>query len=169
MKATINNITFEGTPAEFAEFIQLQTPNVECAAEPKIDKSIIKKIRHETSSFLDNECKINVSYQGVYVGIMNLKELSVLLDVSTSTLKNNFKKGETYEHNGYTATLIAKSSPRRSIRLKATDTKGNNRIYSSIRDFMAKTKTPDFSFKNLRKKNPKGPWKINGYIVEKIN
>ena len=30
MKATINNITFEGTPAEFAEFIQLQTPRVEC-------------------------------------------------------------------------------------------------------------------------------------------
>lgn len=169
MKATINNITFEGTPAEFAEFIQLQTPRVECTEETNIDKSIIKKIRHETSSFHDNECKINVSYQGVYVGIMNLKELSVLLDISQKALRENFKKKETLEHNGYTATLIVKSNPRRSIRLKATDTKGNNRIYPSMLDFIEKTNTSRSSLRNMQKKNPKGPWKINGYIVEKIN
>ena len=168
MKAIINNIEFEGTPAEFAELIMLLTPTIECSENLQEIESVVNNTRKEPNQFIDNEYKINVSYQGTYIGIMNQTEFAALMNTRPVTIYDWFKKTSTVEKNGYTATIISKGYHRKNITLKVTDSKGDNRIYRSILDFCKKTKTSRGSFKRLRNKNPSGPWKLNNYIIEKI-
>lgn len=171
MKAKINNIEFEGTPEEFAEFLRLQTEKVECSEKVEVNtdalrqaaESCSKKGRHKGVSLF------SVLHNGEPVGTMNLTEFASLLGMNRDTVRKRFIQKDRIEYKGYTATMITRGKPRNAIRLKATDTKGNNRIYNSIMDFCAKTNISIDAFKWCRVKQPKGPWQINGYTVEKIN
>ena len=171
MKAKINNIEFEGTPEEFAEFLRLQTEKVECSEKTEDNTDVLRRAakggpgrgRHQDAAL------ISVLYKGQPVGTMNLTDFASLLGRRRETVRNWFVQKDRIEYEGYTATMIKRGKPRMAIRVKATDTKGNNRIYPSCSDFCAKTNTAHTSFAWLRLKQPKGPWKINGYTVEQIN
>lgn len=171
MKAKINNIEFEGTPEEFAEFLRLQTEKVECSEKAE---DIINVPRREAKSCSGRKkykgaSVISVLHNGEPVGTMDLSELALLLGYSREHLKYLFRQSSKIERNGYTATMIERGKPRVAVRLKATDTKGNNRMYNSITDFCIKTNTSVDAFRWCRLKQPKGPWQINGYTVEQIN
>ena len=171
MKAKINNIEFEGTPEEFAEFLRLQTEKVECSEK---EEDIINVPRQAAKSCFGRKkhkgaAVISVLHFGEPVGTMNLSELASLLGCNRHQLKYQFERSNKIEVNGYTATMIERGKPRAAVRLKATDTKGDNRIYNSIVEFCAKTNISISSFRWLRLNQPKGPWQINGYTVEKIN
>ena len=171
MKAKINNIEFEGTPEEFAEFLRLQTEKVECSEKAE-DNSDVPR-RATKTCFGKKKYKgsavISVLHYGEPVGTMSLTELASLLGCSRHQLKYQFERSNKIEVNGYTATMIERGKSRRAIRVKATDTKGDNRIYNSIVEFCAKTNISIDAFRWLRIKQPNGPWQINGYIVERIN
>ena len=171
MKAKINNIEFEGTPEEFAEFLRLQTEKVECSekAEDNIDA-----LRQVTKSCPDKKkyqgaTVISVLHCGEPVGTMSMSELASLLGSNRHHLRYLFERSNKIEMNGFTATMIDRGKTRVAVRLKATDTKGDNRIYNSIIEFCAKTNISIDAFRWLRMKQPKGPWQINGCTVEKIN
>ena len=171
MKAKINNIEFEGTPEEFAEFLRLQAEKVECSEKTE---DIINVPRQAAKSCSGRKkykgaSVISVLHNGEPVGTMNLADLASLLGCSRGHLKNLFARKNKIEVNGYTATMIERGKSRRAIRVKATDTKGDNRIYNSMTDFCTKTNISIDVFARLRLKQPKGPWQINGYTVEKIN
>lgn len=171
MKAKINNIEFEGTPEEFAEFLRLQAAKVECSekVEDNIDvprqedKGYSTRVRYKGASL------ISVIHNGEPVGTMSLKEFASLLGKSKDTVRKWFVQEDRIEYKGYTATMIKRGKPRNATRLKATDTKGNNRIYNSMIDFCVKTNISVDAFRWCRVKQPKGPWQINGYTVEQIN
>ena len=171
MKAKINNIELEGTPEELAEFLRLQQTEVECSEKAedyidvlfRADKSCSGKRRRK------NAALISVLHNGEPVGTMGVTEFASLIGRERETVRKWFFKEDKIKYEGYTATMIYRGEPRNRIKVKATDTKGNNRIHLSYSDFCYKTKTSPDVFTWLRRKQPKGPWKINGYTVEKIN
>lgn len=162
MKAKINGIEFEGTPEEFAKFIGLQVPKAE--HQPKHDES-----RPHVRKKYAGCTEVNVTYQGKPVGTMNFSELSTLLGVNKKTVINWFRDKSSYNYGEYSATIIKRGVIKNGIRVKATDTNGNNRIFPSTSLFCTKTNTSYEAFRWLRYRQPEGPWKINGYIVERIN
>lgn len=170
MKAKINNIEFEGTPEEFAELLRLQTEKVECSekAEDNIDV-----LRQESESCSveerQNASLISVLRNGESIGTMNLTKFASLIGRERETVRRWFFIKDKIEYKEYTATMIRRGKSRIRNKIKVTDTKGNNRIFLSYADFCYKTKTSPDSFIWLRTKQPKGPWQINGYTVEKIN
>ena len=175
MKATINNIQIEGTPAEFAEFVRLQTPIVECTEEPKIEIPNIVKPTHKKRKDIgkyssDTGNKYSVLYQETPIGTMTSGELCALFDKSREAIRRWFISNNTIEYNGYKVTIISRGKPRGSFKkLKITDTKGNNRIFQSISAFCQFSHISRERYRYWRKKQPQGPLKIDGYIVEEID
>ena len=171
MKAKINNIEFEGTPEEFAEFLRLQTEKVECSEKAEDNTDALRqadKICSDKKKY-KGAAVISVLHNGEPVGTMSITEFASLLGKNRDTVRNRFIGKDRIEYKGYTATMITRGKPRNATRLKATDTKGNNRIYNSIIDFCTKTNISVDAFRWCRTKQPKGPWQINGYTVERIN
>lgn len=170
MKAKINNIEFEGTPEEFAEFLRLQQTKIDCSEKEEDDIVFLRRMaKSRSDKRRESAAVVNVLHHGNPVGTMILSELALLLGCDANTLRNRFARTDKIEWDGYTATMIKRGRPKNAFKLKVTDSKGDNRIFLSITDFCVKTGTKIEAFKWLRKKQPNGPWKINGYTVEKIN
>ena len=170
MKAKINNIEFEGTPEEFAEFLRLQAAKVERPEKAEYNTDVPRQTEKSCSDNKINRriALVSVLHNGEPVGTMGMTELASLLGHKRETVRKWLYKKGRIEYKGYTATMISRGRSRRSVRLKATDTKGDNRIYNSIIDFCSKTNISVDRFGRLRLKQPKGPWQINGYTVEQI-
>lgn len=171
MKAKIKNIEFEGTPKEFAELLRLQTAKVECSEKTEDNTEVLRQTVASCSDkgHRKNAALISVLHNDEPVGTMGLKEFASLIGREREIVRKWFYQEDKIEYKGYTATMIYRGEPRRGIKVKATDSKGNNRIYLSNLDFCYKTKTSPDALAWLRRKQPKGPWQINGFTVEKIS